>query len=94
MWRIVENSTNVKPEAVDKTTSQAVVYVRKEFEEVPNVDPEGGTAQGTHWRYLEQEVPVGDWDVYEKALEADAKSEANAANIEYIAMMADIDLDI
>ena len=41
MWKTVENSSSVKPDAIDTTSSQAVVYVRKDFEEVPNVDEEG-----------------------------------------------------
>lgn len=94
MWKTVENSSSVKPAEIDRESSQAVVYVRKDFQEVPNVDPEGGQAEGTHWRYLEQTIPKEDWSTYEKAMEADGKADDNAADILYIAMMADIDLDI
>lgn len=94
MWKTVENSSSVKPDAIDRTSSQAVVYVRKDFEEVPNVDEEGNPTQGTHWKYKEQTIPKEDWAAYEKAIEADSKCDVNAANIEYIAMMTDVDLDV
>lgn len=94
MWKAVENSSSVKPDTVDTTSSQAVVYVRKDFEEVPNVDEEGNPTQGTHWKYEEQTIPKEDWAAYEKAIEADSKCDVNAANIEYIAMMTDVDLDV
>lgn len=94
MWKTVENSSSVKPDAIDRTSSQAVVYIRKDFEKVPNVDEEGNPTQGTHWKYKEQTIPKEDWAAYEKAIEADSKCDVNAANIEYIAMMTDVDLDV
>lgn len=94
MWKLVENSDSVKPAEIDRTSSDAVVYVRKDFVEVPNMDPEGGEGEGTHWKYLENEIAKEDWGSYEKALQAESKSEDNAADIAYIAMMTDIDLDV
>ena len=94
MWKLVENSDSVKPAEIDRTSSDAVVYVRKDFVEVPNVDPEGGEGEGTHWRDLENAIAKEDWESYEKALQAESKSEDNAADIAYIAMMTDIDLDV
>lgn len=94
MWKLVENSDSVKPAEIDRASSDAVVYVRKDFVEVPNMDPEGGEGEGTHWKYLENEIAKEDWGSYEKALQAESKSEDNAADIAYIAMMTDIDLDV
>ena len=94
MWKLVENSDSVKPAEIDRTSSDAVVYVRKDFVEVPNMDPEGGEGEGTPWRYLEHAIAQEDWESYEKALQAESKSEDNAADIAYIAMMTDIDLDV
>lgn len=93
MWKLAENSSDIKPAEIDRESSSSVVYVRKDFEEVPNVDPEGQEAEGHHWRYLECAVPKDDWDAFETAMIADEKSDTNAADIEYIAMMTDVDLD-
>ncbi|MBP5163250.1 MAG: hypothetical protein ILP16_09790 [Spirochaetales bacterium] len=94
MWRRSENASSVKPLEVDETISEVFVYVRKDFEEVPTLDEEGHETGDTHWVYLEQAVPKEDWATYQKALEANEKADDNMANIMYIAMMADIDLDI
>lgn len=94
MWRVVENSSSVKPEAIDRNLSERYVYVRKDFEEVQNLDQDGKPTGETHWRYLEQKIPVSDWEIYQTAIVADTKSDENAMNIEYIAMMCDVDLDV
>lgn len=28
-----------------------------------------GTQIGTHWQYLENDIPKADWDIYKKAME-------------------------
>ena len=94
MWRRSENASSVKPLEVDETISEVFVYVRKDFEEVPTLDEEVHETGDTHWVYLEQAVPKEDWATDQKALEANEKADDNMANIMYIAMMADIDLDI
>ena len=92
MWKRSSNSDSVKPAAVDKTLSATHVFVRKDFEEVPSYDEQGEEA-GTHWEYMETLVPVDDWDAFEMAMNAEKVGADNSADIAYIAMMADIDLD-
>lgn len=92
MWKRSSNSGSVKPAAVDKELSMTHVYVRKDFEEVPSLDEEGQQV-GTHWEYMETTVPVDDWDAFEMAMDAEKVGEDNSADIAYIAMMSDIDLD-
>lgn len=85
MWKTVENSDNQRPLEVDQTSSAAVVYVRKDFEEVPTVDRDGEQI-GTHWRYQESMIPKDNWGAYELLMK-------NAADIEYLSMMTDVDLE-
>ena len=85
MWRLSENSDSVKPIDVDKTSSSKVVYVRKDFEELPTLDMDGEQV-GTHWRYMENAIPKESWDAYELQMK-------NMADIEYLSMMTDVDME-
>ena len=67
MWKLVENSDSDKPLEIDEVSSQSVVYVRKDFAEVPTYDTEGQEI-GTHWRYYENAVPKTDWETYKTLL--------------------------
>lgn len=83
-WHTSENGSNIKPPAIDDTSSKAYIIVRKQFEEVPTYD-EDHQEIGTHWRYQELFVPRENYEAFQQA-------ETNKADIAYIAMMADIDL--
>lgn len=85
MWRLTQNSDSVKPLDVDTESSSKYVYVRKDFEEIPMLDQDGEQI-GTHWQYMENKVPKDDWDVYELQMR-------NAADIEYLSMMTDVNLE-
>ena len=67
MWIKSSNSDSVKPAEIDRTSSAAVVYVRKDFREVPSLDMDGEQT-GTHWEYMENAVPVEDWETYEQVI--------------------------
>ena len=67
MWKTVENSIDEKPLAIDETSSQSKVYVRKDFEEIPNYNSDGEEI-GTHWRYSENEINKEDWETYKTLL--------------------------
>ena len=73
MWKVVENSDNVKPLDIDQSSSSVYVFVRKDFEEVPSYDQEGKQI-GTHWKYKEIYIPSDNWDIY-------AKETVNEANL-------------
>lgn len=85
MWRLTQNSDSVKPLDVDTESSSKYVYVRKDFEEIPMLDQDGEQI-GTHWQYMENKVPKDGWDVYELQMR-------NAADIEYLSMMTDVNLE-
>ena len=77
-----EGSQAEKPAEVDTTSSSTVVYVRKNIEQFTR-EEDGETV--TLWRYDEAQMTREEYAIY--------KGEDNAAKIEYVAMMADIDLD-
>ena len=91
-WRLSENSSSVKPEEVDKTSSRKNVYVRKDFVEVPTLDMDGQETGETHWQYMEMTVLKADWEVYETAINTTDLAEQNEADIAYIAMETGIEL--
>lgn len=68
MWKLCENSNSEKPLEIDETSSKSVVYVRKDFEEIPTYG-EDGEWIGTHWRYMENAVPKSDWTTYKEVIE-------------------------
>jgi len=60
MWR--KSESKIKPVLIDITSSQTVVYVRKNIEEVTRDDE-------TLYVYDEQEVKKEDWDLYKTVLD-------------------------
>lgn len=68
MWKLTENSNNEKPLEIDEVSSQTVVYVRKDFKEIPILDEEGEEI-GTKWQYMENTIPNTDWETYKKLLD-------------------------
>lgn len=71
MWYMNENGNLDKPAALDKESSKKYVYVRKNFEEVPQ-SGSGKEAIPAHWMWQEMKIPKADWDVYEKVLSHDS----------------------
>ena len=84
MWRIIENSNNIKPDEIDTISSKDYAYIRKDFIEVPTLDTEGEKI-GTHWQYMENKINKKDWELYQSIM-------SNMANIDYLAMMTGIEL--
>lgn len=80
MWYRNENGSNVKPESVDSTSSKQYVYIRKDFEEVASTEE-----IPAHWTWMELKIRKEEYPVYLQA-------ETNAANIDYIAMMTDVEI--
>lgn len=68
MWRISENSDSVKPLEIDEISSNSVVYVRRNFEEITKKDIDGNEI-GKAWRYEENEIPKKDWETYKELLD-------------------------
>lgn len=72
MWKLAQNSNEIKPDEIDKTSSPNVVYVRKDFEELERTD-EDGEVIGTYWQYQENVIPKKDWELYEMLISSDEK---------------------
>ncbi len=82
MW--VNAEATFEPDAVDTTTSRIYNYVRRNIHEEQREDEEGNSY--TVWVYEERKIAKEDWELY-KAVER------NTANIDYIAMMSDIEIE-
>lgn len=83
MWTTVESM--FEPELTDSTTSRNWIYVRRNVRTEQRKDEETGETV-TVYIFEEMRVPRDEWELY-KAIER------NAANIDYIAMMSDIDIE-
>ena len=84
MW--YRSESNQAPKTVDKTSSKKWVYVRRnieEFERDNEFDPE---VKEKFYSYEEMKIPKETYPIYELEIK-------NAANLDYLAMMSDIDLD-
>lgn len=83
MWYYAEGKE--RPAIVDETSSKKWVYVRKNIEERIRTNEITGETE-TYYAYEEIKLPKDTYSIYQQ-------EQANAANIDYIAMMNDIDLD-
>ncbi len=87
-WKQHEGFQAERPLEEDTTSSPTTVYLRRNIEEVPNVDPDGQETGGTHWRYDEAELTLEEyWQYTVDQNQIDMQSQ-----IDYLAMMTDIDL--
>lgn len=67
MWRHAENSGYARPEELDTTSSQKVVYVRKNIIFVEERTEEDQTFPA-HYEWDEMTIPKEDWAVYEQVI--------------------------
>lgn len=79
-----EGTSSVYPSLVDTTSSKKWVYVRRNIEEHEREDDKG--IKEKFYRWEEQKISKENYSVYELEVQ-------NAANLDYIAMMSDIDID-
>lgn len=104
VWETVTGSQESRPEAIDKTSSGKYVYLRRNFQRITRTNENSGTV--VLWQYEEAKVTQEEYAQYDTVVMeivqaeldsmASEQAEHNAAmlaNIEYIAMMADIDLE-
>lgn len=61
MWHTVENGENVRPSAVDTTSSRVYVYVRKNIQAI-----EATEDFPTHYKWEELKIPKEMWEVSQK----------------------------
>lgn len=84
MWYYAES--NEHPQTVDSTSSKNWVYVRRNIEEFEREDETEPAIKEKFYRWEEMKIRKDTYPIYQQ-------EQANAANIDYIAMMNDIDLD-
>lgn len=102
-WKTVTGSQEQKPDVIDKTSSSKYVYLRRNIERITKTDERGSVLL---WQYDEAVVTQEEYAQYDTvvmeivqaeldnlASEQEKKTATMQANIEYIAMMADIDLE-
>lgn len=82
-WYPVEST--VLPEEQDLTSSSKYNFVRRDIVEVEREDEEGNPV--TMYVYEEAKVLKEDWGLY-------IDTAQNTADIEYIAAMTDVDLEV
>lgn len=82
MWITAE--ATFEPDVVDITTSKVYNYVRRNIREEQREDEEGNSY--TVWVYEEMRVAKDEWELYKSM-------ERNTANIDYIAMMSDVEIE-
>lgn len=82
MWITAE--ANYKPNTVDIATSKVYNYIRRNIHQEQREDDEGKIY--TVWVYEEKKISKENWELY-KAVER------NSANIDYIAMMTDVEIE-
>lgn len=79
-----EGTSYIYPSLVDTTSSKKWVYVRRNIEEHEREDDEGIKEKFYKWE--EMKIPKENYPIYELEVQ-------NAANLDYLAMMSDIDID-
>ena len=86
-WKRVQGSQPERPEEFDTESSAVVVYQRRNVERITVQNADGTTTE--LWQYDEREMSHDEYDKIVIKL-AVAK---NRADIDYIAMSADIELE-
>ena len=87
-----KSESTIKPELVDTTSSKTTVYLRKNIIEKERVDEETGEST-PYYEYDETKLTKKEYQEYLKELEIiDIKKQR--ADIDYIALMSGIDLEV
>lgn len=84
MWYYAEGKE--RPAIVDETSSKKWVYIRRNIEEFEREDETDLTIKEKFYRWEEMKIRKDNWKLYEAV-------ERNTANIDYIAMMEDIEIE-
>ena len=88
----VKSSSSVKPELVDTTSSKTTAYLRKNIIEKERVDEETGEST-PYYEYDEAKLTKEEYQEYLKELEI-IDIQKQRADIDYIALVSGIDLEV
>ena len=88
----VKSQSSVKPDLVDTTSSKTTVYVRQNIVENQRTDEMSGETS-TFYEYQEAKLTKEEYQEYLKELEI-IDIQKQRADIDYIALMSGIDLEV
>ena len=88
----VKSQSSIKPELIDTTSSKTTVYIRQNIVEVEKTNERSGE-ETVFYEYEEAKLTKAEYQEYLKELEIiDIKKQR--ADIDYIAIMSGIDLEV
>ena len=87
-----KSSSSVKPELIDTTSSKVVVYLRQNIVENIKTDEMSGE-ETVFYEYEEAKLTKAEYQEYLKELEI-IDIQKQRADIDYIALMSGIDLEV
>ena len=88
----IKSQSSVKPDLVDTTSSKVVVYLRQNI--VENIKTDGMSGEETvFYEYEEAKLTKQEYQEYLKELEI-IDIQKQRADIDYIALMSGIDLEV
>ena len=90
--KYVKSQSSVKPDLVDATSSKVVVYLRKNIVENKKTDEMSGK-ETVFYEYEEAKLTKAEYKEYLKELEI-IDIQKQRADIDYIALMSGIDLEV
>ena len=88
----VKSQSSVKPELVDTTSSKTTVYIRQNIVENKKTDEMSGK-ETVFYEYEEAKLTKAEYKEYLKELEI-MDIQKQRADIDYIALMSGIDLEV
>ena len=88
----IKSQSSVKPDLVDTTSSKVVVYLRQNIVEVEKTN-ENDDISITFYAYEEAKLTKQEYQEYLKELEI-IDIQKQRADIDYIALMSGIDLEV
>ena len=88
----IKSESTIKPDLVDTTSSKTSVYLRQNVTET-EVTIEGGDTTYTKYEYEEAKLTKQEYQEYLKELEI-IDIQKQRADIDYIALMSGIDLEV
>ena len=88
----VKSQSSVKPELIDTTSSKTTVYIRQNIVEVEKTNESDNTST-TFYEYEEAKLTKKEYDQYLKELSI-IDIQQQRADIDYIALMTGVDLEV
>ena len=88
----IKSQSSVKPDLIDTTSSKTTVYIRQNIVENQRTDEMSGETS-TFYEYQEAKLTKEEYQEYLKELEI-IDIQKQHADIDYIALMSGIDLEV